>query len=31
VLEQRWASEVGRRNYAALHAALEQLLREHED
>ena len=30
-LEQRWASELGRRNYAALRAALEQLLREHED
>src|SRR5829696_2972643 len=26
-LERRWASELGRRNYAALRAALEQLLR----
>jgi DNA-binding MarR family transcriptional regulator len=30
-LERRWASELGRRNYAALRVALEQLLREHED
>jgi DNA-binding MarR family transcriptional regulator len=28
-LEHRWASQLGPRNYAALRAALEQLMREH--